>query len=52
MGLLIRAVLAVAGVIAALLVATDAPGFGVVQGMVALVLIAAVVLVVALIGRK
>ncbi|NKC34188.1 hypothetical protein [Falsiroseomonas selenitidurans] len=52
MSLLLRGLLLVAGAIAALFVARDAPNFGVVEGMVAVLLIAAVVLVVALTRRR
>jgi hypothetical protein len=51
-GWLIRIVLVAAGAVAALFVARDAENFGVVQGMVAVALIAAVVLVLALLRRK
>jgi hypothetical protein len=49
---LLRGLLAAAGAIAALFVARDAPNFMVVEGMVATVLIAAIVLVLALTRRK
>lgn len=52
MGVLVRAVLIAAGAIAALLVARDAPNFGVVQGMVAVALIAAIVAVLAFFRRR
>jgi hypothetical protein len=52
MGWLIRLVLIAAGAIAAIFVARDAENFGVVQGMVAVALIAAIVLAVALSRRK
>jgi hypothetical protein len=48
----VRIPLAVAGVVAAWFVARDAPNFGVVQGMVAVALIAAVVVVLALFRRR
>jgi hypothetical protein len=48
----IRILLIVAGAIAALLVAREAPNFAVVQGMVAIVLIALVVVAIALFRRK
>jgi hypothetical protein len=51
MGLLVRVLLA-AGAVAALFVARDAPKFGVVQGMMAVVIVAAVVVAVALGRRK
>ena len=47
MALLIRLVLLAAGAVAGLLVAPQAPNFGVIQGMTALLLIAAVVGVLA-----
>jgi hypothetical protein len=52
MSLLIRMLLAVAGAIAALLVARDAGNFSVVQGIVALFVVAAVVIGVGLLGRR
>lgn len=52
MGWLIRLLLLAAGAIAALFVAREAENFGVVQGMVALALIAAVLLVLALARRR
>jgi uncharacterized membrane-anchored protein len=51
MGVLVRVLLLAAGAVAALFVARDAPNFGVVQGMVAVVMIAAVVVAVA-VGRR
>jgi hypothetical protein len=48
----IRILLIVAGAIAALLVAREAPNFAVVQGMVAVVLIALVVIAIAFFRRK
>lgn len=48
MGLLVRVLLAVAGAMAALLIAPDAANFGVVQAMIALGLVAAVVALLAL----
>jgi len=51
-GWLIRLVLVAAGAVAALFVARDAENFGVVQGMVAVALIAAVVLAFALTRKK
>jgi hypothetical protein len=51
-GWLIRIVLIGAGAIAALFVARDAENFGVVQGMVAIALIALIVVVVALTRRR
>ncbi len=51
-GWLIRLLLIGAGAIAALFVARDAENFGVVQGMVAVALIALVVVVVALTRRR
>ncbi len=51
-GWLIRGILLAAGAIAALFVARDAENFGVVQGMVAVALIAAVVIGFALTRRK
>ncbi|MBU8545916.1 MULTISPECIES: hypothetical protein [Roseomonadaceae] len=52
MGWLLRGLLVVAGAIAALFVARDAPNFAVVEGMVAVALIAAIVLVLALTRKK
>ena len=52
MGLLVRLLLAVSGAAAAFLVARDAANFGVVQGMLALVIAAAVLALVALAGRR
>jgi hypothetical protein len=52
MGVLMRVLLLVAGAVAALFVAQDSPNFVVIQGMVAVVLVAAVVLVLALARRK
>jgi hypothetical protein len=51
-GWLVRIVLVAAGAIAAVFVARDAANFGVVQGMVAVALIAAVVIGFALTRRK
>jgi uncharacterized membrane protein YeaQ/YmgE (transglycosylase-associated protein family) len=51
-GWLLRIVLVAAGAVAALFVARDAENFGVVQGMVAVALIAAAVVGAALIRRK
>jgi hypothetical protein len=51
-GWLVRIVLVAAGAVAALFVARDAENFSVVQGMVAVALIAAIVLLVALTRRK
>lgn len=51
-GWLVRIILVAAGAVTALFVARDAANFGVVQGMVAVALIAAVVVVVALLRRK
>ncbi|MCG7359947.1 hypothetical protein MHZ93_01595 [Roseomonas sp. ACRSG] len=50
MSLLIRLLLVISTAITGLLVATDAPGFAVITGMVAVGLIAAVVLVLALLS--
>lgn len=52
LGWALRIVLVAAGAIAALFVARDAPNFGVVEGMFAVVIIAAVVVVLAVIRRK
>lgn len=52
MGLLVRLVLLAAGALAALFVARDAPNFGVVQGLLATAVIAAVVLALALLRRR
>lgn len=51
-GWIIRLLLAAAGAIAALFVAREAENFSVVQGMVAVALIAALVLALALLRRK
>ncbi len=48
MAWILRILLAAAGAIAAIVVARDAPNFPVVEGMVAVALIAAIVLVLAL----
>ncbi len=52
MGLLVRVLLAVSGALAAFFVARDADNFGVVQGMLALVVAAAVLALAALAGRR
>lgn len=52
MGFLVRGLLLVAGAIAALVAAQDSPHFFVIQGMVAVALLAAVVVLVALARRK
>jgi hypothetical protein len=52
MGLILRLLLAVAGVGAAFLVGRDADNFGVVQGMLALVVAVAVLVLVGLAGRR
>jgi hypothetical protein len=52
MGLIVRLLLAVAGVGAAFLVGRDADSFGVVQGMLALVVAVAVLVLVGLAGRR
>ena len=52
MAWLIRGLLVAAGAITALFVARDAPNFAVIEGMVATVIIAAIVLVLALTRRK
>jgi hypothetical protein len=52
MSWLLRILLLAAGAIAAIFVARDAPNFPVVEGMVAVALIAAIVLVLALTRRK
>jgi len=49
---LIRILLLAAGAITALFVARDAPNFVVIEGMVATLIIAAIVLVLALTRRK
>jgi hypothetical protein len=51
-GWIVRLVLLAAGAVTALFVARDAGNFDVVQGMVAVALVAAVVLAVALLRRK
>ncbi|MCO6418287.1 hypothetical protein JYK14_19265 [Siccirubricoccus sp. KC 17139] len=48
----IRAILVVAGALAALVVARDAPNFLVVEAMIGVALIAAVVLLLALVNRR
>ena len=52
MGWLLRILLLAAGAITAIFVARDAPNFVVVEGMVALALIAAIVIVLALTRKK
>ena len=52
MGLVVRLLLAVAGAGAAFLVGRDADNFGVVQGMLALVIAVAVLALVGLAGRR
>ena len=52
MGLLVRLLLAVGGVGAAFLVGRDADNFGVVQGMLALLVAATVLALVGLTGRR
>jgi hypothetical protein len=52
MSLIVRAILAVAGVVAALFVARDAANFGLVQAAVALLLVVAVIAVVVALRRK
>ena len=52
MGLVVRLLLGFAGAAAALLVARDAPNFGVVQGMLALAIAVAVLVVAGLAGRR
>lgn len=52
MGLIVRLLLAVAGVGAAYLVGRDAGNFGVVQGMLALIVAVAVLIVAGLAGRR
>lgn len=52
MGWLVRLLLLAAGAIAALFVAREAENFGVVQGMVAVALIAALLVALALARRK
>lgn len=51
MGLLLRLAMLAGGALAALFVARDAEVFGVVQGMMAIAIIAAVVIAAAMIGR-
>lgn len=51
-GWIVRIILLAAGAVTALFVAQDAPNFSVVQGMVAVALIAAVVVAFALLRRK
>ncbi len=50
--LIVRVVLALGGSLAAFFVARDSPNFGVVQGMVAVAILAAAVIVAAFIRRK
>jgi hypothetical protein len=52
MGAVVRILLAAAGAMAAALVARDAPVFGIVQGMLALVAAVAILLAVGLAGRR
>ena len=52
MGIVIRALLALGGAVAAALVARDSPNFGVVQGMMALLAAVAFLIAVGLIGRR
>ena len=52
MGMLVRVVLAAAGVLAALLVGRNAENFLVVEGLLGLALIAAVVVTAALLARR
>ncbi|MBU8541364.1 hypothetical protein [Falsiroseomonas tokyonensis] len=52
MSLLLRGLLVAAGAVTALFVARDAPNFAVVEGMVAVVIIAAIVLVLALTRKR
>lgn len=52
MAWLLRILLLAAGAVTAIFLARDAPNFAVVEGMVAVVIIAAIVLVLALIRRK
>ena len=51
-GWVVRILLLAAGAVAALFVAPDADNFSVVQGMVAVAIFAAAVLVVAVLSRK
>ena len=52
MGLIVRGILAIAGVLAALFVARDSANFGLVQAAVGLLLVVAVVAVVVALRRK
>lgn len=52
MGLLVRVLLGLAGAAAAVFVARDAPNFGVVQGMLALLVAVAVLVIAGLAGRR
>ncbi len=52
MGLLVRLLLAVSGAAAAFLVGRDADNFGVVQGMLALLVAVAVLALAGLAGRR
>jgi uncharacterized MnhB-related membrane protein len=52
MGLIVRGILAVAGLLAALLVARDSANFGLVQAAVGLLLVVAVVAVAVALRRK
>ncbi|MGX9965702.1 hypothetical protein ACVFYP_20420 [Roseomonas sp. F4] len=52
MSLLLRGLLIAAGAITALFVARDAPNFAVVEGMVAVLIIAVIVLVLALTRKR
>jgi hypothetical protein len=51
-GLLVRLLLAASGAVAAVFVARDADNFGVVQGMLALVVAVAALALVGLAGRR
>jgi hypothetical protein len=50
--MLVRIPLVIAGAVAALFVARDAPNFAVVEGMIAIAIIAAVILALALTRRR
>ena len=52
MGIVIRALLALGGAVAAALVARDSPNFGVVQGMLAILAAVVFLIAIGLIGRR
>ncbi len=52
MGIIIRALLLLGGVVAGWFIATDSPNFGVVQGILSIAIFAAIVAVIALWPRR